>query len=95
MQTLAEAFRQFDHLSVAQQAHDVPQAVVHSSAVTTGMKVWLDPKSELTREIVIRLPSDLIAIGFYSSLFARQEYHRSTDAAMLRKSHSQSSSLVS
>jgi hypothetical protein len=81
VQTFAEAFGQFDHLFVAQQAHDVPQAVVHSSAVITGMKVLLDPKSELRREIALQvirqLPSDLIAIGFYNSWFARHEHHRS------------------
>ena len=81
VQTLAEAFGQFDHLFVAQQAHDVPQAVVHSSALITGMKALLDPKSELRREIALQvirqLPSDLIAIDFYSSWFARHEYHRS------------------
>jgi len=81
VQTLAEAFGQFDHLFVAQQAHDVPHAVVHSSAVITAMKVLLDPKSELRHEIALQvirqLPSDLIAIDFYNSWFARHEYHRS------------------
>ena len=81
VQTLAETFGQFDNLFVAQQAHDVPQAVVHSPAVITGLKVLLDPKSELRREIALQvirqLPADLIAIDFYDSWFARHEYHRS------------------
>lgn len=81
VQTLAEAFGQFDHLFVAQQAHDVPQAVVHSSALITGMKVLLDPKSELRREIALQvirqLPSDLMAIDFCDNWFGRHEYHRS------------------
>ena len=81
MQTLAEAFWQFDNLFVAQQAHDVSQAVVHSPAVITGLKVLLDTKSELRREIVLQvigqLLADLIAIDFYDSWFVRHEYHRS------------------
>jgi len=74
VQTLAEALGQFDNLFVAQQAHDVPQAVVHSPAVITGLKVLLDTKSELRREIALhvirQLPADLIAIDFYDSWFA-------------------------
>jgi hypothetical protein len=81
VQTLAEAFGQFDNLFVAQQAHDVPQAVVHSPAVITGLKVLLDTKSEVRGEIALQvirqLPADLIAIDFYYSRFARHEYHRS------------------
>ena len=80
VQTLAEAFGQFDNLFVAQQAHDVPQAVVHSPAVITGLKVLLDTESELRGEIALQvirqLPADLIAIDFYDSRFARHEYHR-------------------
>jgi hypothetical protein len=78
---LAEAFGKFDHLFVAQQAHDVPQVVVHSSAVITPLKVLLDPTSELRSEIALQVirqfPSDLIAVDFYNSWFARHEYHRS------------------
>jgi hypothetical protein len=74
VETLAEAFGQFDNLFVAQQPHDVPQAVIHSPAVITGLKVLLDTKSELRREIALhvirRLPADLIAIDFYDSWFA-------------------------
>jgi len=74
VQTLAEAFGQFDHLFVAQQAHDVPQAVVHSPAVITAFEVLFNPMSELRREITFQivgqLPSDLIAIDFYDSWFA-------------------------
>ena len=81
VKTLAEAFGQFDNLFVAQQAHDVPQSVVHSPAVITGLKVLLDPKSEVRREIALdvigQLPPDLIAIDFYETRFARHEHHRS------------------
>jgi hypothetical protein len=81
VQTLAEAFGQFDSLLVAQQAHDVPQAVVHSLAVITGLKVLLDTKPEARGEIALQvirqLPADQIAIDFYNSRFARHQYHRS------------------
>jgi len=74
VQTLAEAFWQFDNLFVAQQVHDVSHAVVHSPAVITGLKVLLDTTSELRREIALhvirQLPADLIAIDFYDSWFA-------------------------
>lgn len=78
---LPEGFGQFDNLFVAQQAHDVSQAVVHSPAVITGLKMLLDPKSELRREIALQvirqLPADPIAIDFYDSWFRQHEYHRS------------------
>ncbi|MGC2195122.1 MAG: hypothetical protein WA628_10640 [Terriglobales bacterium] len=80
MQTLSEAFGQFDNLFVAQQVHDVPQALVHSPAVITSPKVLPDTKSELRREIALQvigqLPANLIAIDFYD-WFVRHEYHRS------------------
>jgi hypothetical protein len=42
--------------------------------VITGLKVLLDTKSELRREIALhvirQLPADLIAIDFYDSWFA-------------------------
>jgi hypothetical protein len=68
VQTLAEAFGQFDHLFFAQQLHDVPQAVVNGPAVITSLKVRLDTKSELRCEIALQvigqLPGYLIAIDF-------------------------------
>jgi formate-dependent phosphoribosylglycinamide formyltransferase (GAR transformylase) len=49
--------------------------------VITGLKVLLDPKSEVRREIALdvigQLPLDLIAIDFYETRFARHEHHRS------------------
>jgi len=42
--------------------------------VITGLKVLLDPKSKLRREIALQvigqLPADLIAIDFYDTRFA-------------------------
>ncbi len=74
VETLAEAFGQLDNLFVAQQAHDVPQAVIHSPAVVTGLKMLFDPKAELKREIALQvvrqLPANLIAIDFYETCFA-------------------------
>jgi hypothetical protein len=71
---MAEAFWQFYNLFVTQQAHDVSQAVVHSPAVITGLKVLLDTKFELRREIALnvigQLPAYLIAIDFYGTLLA-------------------------
>lgn len=53
------------------------------------MKVLLDPQSELRREIALQvirqLPSDLIAIDFYNSWFARHEYHRSIGCRNAKK----------
>jgi hypothetical protein len=49
--------------------------------VITGLKVLLDPKSDLRGEIALQvirqLPADIIAIDFYDTWFARHEYHRS------------------
>jgi len=74
VQTLAEAFGELNSLFVAQQPGNIPQAIVHSPAVITGLKVLLDPKSKLRREIALQvigqLPADLIAIDFYDTRFA-------------------------
>jgi len=74
VQTAAKTFGQFDDLFVAQQTHDVSQAVVHSPAVITAFEVLLNPTSELRREITFQivgqLLSDLIAIDFYDTRFA-------------------------
>jgi hypothetical protein len=81
VQTAAKTFGQFDDLFVAQQTHDVSRAVVHSPAVITAFEVLLDPTSELRCEIpfqvIGQLLSQLIAIDFYNTGFARHEYHRS------------------
>jgi hypothetical protein len=73
VQTLAEAFGELDSLFVAQQPDNIPQAVVHSPAMITGLKVLLDPKSKLRREIALQvigqLPAGLIAIDFYDTWF--------------------------
>jgi hypothetical protein len=74
VQTAAKTSGQFDDLFVAQQTHNVSQAVVHSPAVITAFEVLLNPTSELGREITFQivgqLPSDLIAIDFYDARFA-------------------------
>jgi len=81
VQTMAETLRQFDKLFVSQQAHDVPELVVHSPAVITPSMVFLDPKPELRRHIALQvigqLSLDLIAVDLYETRFARHEYHRS------------------
>ena len=81
VETPAETFRQLENAFAAQQPHNVPQAVIHSPAVITGLKVLFDPKSELRREIALQvirqLPADLIVIDFYDTWFVRHEYHRS------------------
>ena len=70
----AKTFGQFDNLFVPQQTHNVSQAVVYSPAVIAAFEVFLDPTSELRREITFKivgqLPSDLIAIDFYDTRFA-------------------------
>jgi hypothetical protein len=59
--------------------------------VITGLKVLLDPKSELRREVALQVirqfPADLIAIDlyFYDTWFARHEYHRSTGCRDAKK----------
>jgi len=49
--------------------------------MTTSLKVVLNLKSELRREVVLQvigqLPAHLIAIDFYEIWFVRHEYHRS------------------
>jgi hypothetical protein len=74
---------------VAQQAHDVPQALVHSPAVITSPKVLPDTKSELRREIALQvigqLPANLIAIDFSDTWFVRHEYHRSVGCRDAKK----------
>jgi hypothetical protein len=42
MQTPAEAFGQVNDLLVAQQSHDIPQAVVHSRAMSAVLKMSLN-----------------------------------------------------
>lgn len=42
VQMLAEAFGQLDNLFVTQQPHNIPQTVIHSRAVVTALKVFLD-----------------------------------------------------
>jgi len=74
VQTAAKTFGQFDDLFVAQQTHNVSQAVVHGPAVITAFEVLLNATSELRREITFQivgqLLSDLIAIDFYDTRFA-------------------------
>jgi hypothetical protein len=74
VQTEAETFGQFDNLFLAQQTHDISQAIVHSPAVITTPEVLLDTESYLRRKITLQiigqLPSDLIAIDFYDTRFA-------------------------
>ena len=68
-----ETLGQLDSLFVAQQPHNIPQAVVHSPAVITALKVIFDLKSALRREIVLQvigqLPANLIAIHFDDTWF--------------------------
>jgi hypothetical protein len=49
--------------------------------VITGLKVLLDSRSPLRREIALKvirqLPADLMAINFYDSWIAWHEYHPS------------------
>jgi hypothetical protein len=74
VQAEAKTLGQLDDFFVAQQTHNVSQAVIHSPAVITAFEVLFNPMSELrleiTFQIVGQLPSDLIAIDFYDARFA-------------------------
>jgi hypothetical protein len=86
---MAETFRKFDKLFVAKQVHDIPQPIVYSIAVITGLKVFLDPKLELRRHIALevtrQLTLDLIAIDPYETRFARHDCHRSIRCSSTEK----------
>ena len=95
-QTLAETFRQLDSLFVSQQLHDIPQAIEYSLALITALKVFLDPNSELWREIVLHVigqhSANLRAISMKHGLRDTNTSDPS-DVAKLRKGRAQLSFL--
>lgn len=66
VQTSAETFWQFDRLFVGYQMHYIPNTVINSCATIAGLKMVLNLKPELSREITLhvirQLPTNRIAI---------------------------------
>jgi hypothetical protein len=81
VQALAETCWQVDGVFLAQQLHNIPNAVIDGSAVSAFPQVVLNPDSQLRRQIVLevirQLPANRIAIDFHNQWFRRHNQHQS------------------